>query len=129
MSMSNPFGLHTITPYLIVPNVVQLTEFLTELLSAEQRGDLVMREDGSVQHAELSIGDSVVMMGEPTEDFPAKPGTLYAYVDDCDARFARAIELGAKVIFEPKDFPHGDRYGGISDLSGNIWWLATHTGN
>ena len=76
----NPFGLHTITPYLIVDKVPQLIEFLTALFDAKPRGEPRKREDGSVMHAELQIGDSVVMMGEPTEEFKAMPTTLYTYV-------------------------------------------------
>lgn len=126
MANSNPFGLHTITPYLIVPRVAELIQFLSELVGASQRGECHLRDDGSVKHAEVLIGDSVVMMGEPTHEYPAAPATLYTYVDDCDAAFARALELGATSVLEPADYPHGDRYGGIRDLSGNTWWLATH---
>lgn len=125
-SDSNPFGLHTVTPYLIVPEVARLIEFLIELFGAKQRGDKQLRGDGSVQHAEVQIGDSVVMMGEPTGDFTAAPATLYTYVDDCDATFAKAIELGATAVIEPENYPHGDRYGGIKDASGNTWWVVTH---
>lgn len=125
---SNPFGLHTITPYLVVKNVRQLCEFLRQLFGAELRGEIQMREDGSVQHAELAIGDSVVMMGEPMSDMSEAPAHLYIYVDDCDATFAKGLELGATSVMEPADFPHGDRYGGIQDASGNTWWVVTHIG-
>ncbi len=129
MSQANPFGLSTVTPYLVVPHVKELVAFLEELLGASLRGELQMRDNGSVQHAEVTIGDSVVMMGEPTDDFPARPATLYTYVDDCDAAYARAIQLGATSVLPPEDFPHGDRYGGVCDLSGNTWWLVTHVGD
>ncbi len=128
MSKSNPFGLHTITPYLIVPRIPELIAFLTELFGAEQRGDSQMRNDGSVQHAEVQIGDSVVMLGEPMAEFSATPATLYTYVDDCDATYAKALSMGATSVLEPADYPHGDRYGGIKDPSGNTWWVVTHTG-
>ncbi|QDT00536.1 VOC family protein [Adhaeretor mobilis] len=128
MATPNPFGLHTITPYLIVQRVPELIEFLTELFGANQRGELHMRDDGSVKHAEVQIGDSVVMMGEPMTEFKAQPATLYTYVDDCDATYAKALEIGAESVLEPEDYPHGDRYGGIKDLAGNTWWVVTHVG-
>jgi uncharacterized glyoxalase superfamily protein PhnB len=125
---SNPFGLHTITPYLIVNDVSKLIEFLTALLGATLRGEPRAREDGSVMHAEVQIGDSVVMMGEPTAEHNAMPGAFYTYVTDCDKSYALALELGATSVLEPSDFPHGDRYGGVEDLAGNTWWLVTHVG-
>ena len=126
---SNPFGLSTVTPYLIVPNIKELIEFLQAVLGAETRGEVQFRENGKVKHAELSIGDSVVMMGEPMGDFSPCPATLYTYVDNCDETYRLALELGATSVLEPEVFPHGDKYGGIKDLSGNIWWLVTHVGN
>ncbi|NND16111.1 MAG: VOC family protein [Eudoraea sp.] len=122
----NPFGLHRITPYLIVPGVNSLIIFLQNIFEAELRGAPKMREDGSVMHAELSIGDSVVMMGEPTEEIRAIPASLYVYVPDCDKTYAKAIKEGGLSIMEPQNFPHGDRYGGIQDPSGNLWWIVTH---
>ena len=122
----NPFGLTDVTPYLIIPDIEQLIPFLKDVFNAQIRRDIKYREDGSVMHTEISIGDSVVMMGEPLPDFPAMPSTLYVYVDDCDQTYQKALELGGISVAEPRDFPHGDRYGGIRDLSGNVWWIVTH---
>ena len=124
----NPFGLHTITPYLVVESVSGLLEFVQDVFDAETRGDPRYREDGSIQHAEVKIGDSVVMMGEPTDDTGPMPSMLYLYVDDCDATYAKALAEGAISVSEPDNYPHGDRYGGIKDPAGNIWWVVTHTG-
>ena len=126
--MSNPFQLHTVTPYLITSDVLKVVDFLKKLLDAELRGEPKIRDDGSVMHCEVTIGDSVVMMGEPNEQFEASPSHLYTYVDDCDARYAKALDLGATSVMEPQDFPHGDRYGGVRDPGGNVWWLVTHKG-
>ena len=124
----NPFGLHTVTPYLIIENVRDVIAFLEKTLGATVRGEIKMRDDGSVMHTEVTIGDSVVMMGEPMDEFNAMPSTLYVYVDDSIAAHARAIENGATSVMEPQLMPHGDRYGGVKDTSGNIWWLVTHVG-
>lgn len=129
MAIRNPFGLHTVTPYLIVEDVRALVRFLETVFDAVLRGQLRFREDGSVQHVEVAIGDSIVMMGEPTDDFYAMPGALYVYVDNCDKRMAEAVKAGATVVLDPETYPHGDRFGGVRDPQGNIWWVVTHIGD
>ena len=126
MAASNPFGLHTVTPYLVVDGVEPLVEFVQKIFNATLRGEIRFREDGSVQHVEVMIGDSVIMMGEPKHDFIPMPSTIYLYVDDCDETYHKAIEAGAISVLPLEDYPHGDRYGGVQDQSGNIWWIATH---
>ena len=127
-SDSPPFGLHTATPYLIVNDVEILITFLADVFDATTRGQIKFRDDGSVQHAEILIGDSVIMLGEPTEEFSAMPSMIYLYVADSDSTFKKALVSGAISVLEPADYPHGDRYGGVRDLSGNIWWIVTHVG-
>lgn len=128
MKSQNPFGLHSVTPYLMLDDAGRLIDFLKTTLDAELRGEVSYRDDGSVMHAELKIGDSVVMIGEPMEDLPPYKTGLYVYVDDCDKRYDLALKNGAVSVSEPTDFPHGDRYGGVKDFAGNIWWLVTHVG-
>jgi uncharacterized glyoxalase superfamily protein PhnB len=122
----SPEGYHTVTPYLIVPRVARLIEFLTRAFDAEERLRLP-RPNGSIMHAEVRIGKSAVMMGEPMGKFTSMPASIYLYVKDCDAVYKRALEAGGTSVMEPEDQPHaGDRYGGVKDPSGNIWWIATH---
>ncbi len=120
-----PDGYHTITPYLICPGIARLLEFLEQGLGATVRFR-TDRPDGTVGHAEVQIGDSRVMMGESSEQWPAMAAALYLYVEDCDALYARAIAAGAKSTMEPADMFYGDRHGGVLDPSGNQWWFATH---
>ena len=127
-SSSSPFGLHTATPYLIVENVSGLIFFLHEVFGAVSRGEPKIREDGSIQHAEVRIGDSVIMMGEPTEEYPCMPSMIYLYVNDCDESYQKALDEGAVSVLEPSLYPHGDRYGGVRDFAGNISWIVTHVG-
>ena len=127
-SGQNPFGLHTVTPYLMVSDVRKLIAFLKTVFGATLRGDISYRNDQSVQHAEVVIGDSVIMMGEPMDDIKTNSVGLYVYVADCDAVYKKALEQGATSVLEPADYPHGDRYGGITDFSGNTWWIVTHIG-
>ncbi len=127
-SQQNPFGLHTLTPYLVVDRVVALIAFLQDVFEASPRGVPRYRADGTVRHAEVNIGDSVVMLAEPAGPLGPMPSCLYAYVDDCDARFARALAAGATNILEPETAAHGDRFAGVRDPFGNVWWIVTHVG-
>ncbi len=126
--MKNPFKLHTITPYLMVKDAEKLIKFLQDLFHAELRGDIHYREDKSVKHAELKIGDSVIMLGTPIEELGYTNVGFYIYVEDCDATYQKAIDLGGKSVMEPENFPHGDRYGGVKDFEGNTWWIVEHVG-
>jgi uncharacterized glyoxalase superfamily protein PhnB len=115
----------TVTPYLIVPDVGRLIDFLTAAFGATERIRLP-RADGSIMHAEVTIGDSIVMMGEPNARFGPMPASIFLRVDDCDAAYHRALEAGATSVAQPTDQPHaGERYGGVKDPCGNIWWPAT----
>lgn len=120
-----PEGYHSVTPYLIVHGVDELLDFLREAFGAEERFRMA-RPDGSIEHAEVRIGDSVVMMGEASDRWPAMPGSIHLYVDDCDATYERALEAGATSVQEPADQFYGDRSGGVRDPVGNVWWIVTH---
>ena len=115
---------HTVTPYLVVPNVSRLIDFLSAAFGAVERLR-VPRPDGSVMHAEVTLGDSIVMMGEPKGNISAMPASIYLRVDDADAAYRKAIEAGGTSVSEPADQPHaGERYGGVKDPCGNLWWPA-----
>ncbi len=125
----NPFGLNTITPYLTVTDVEQLIQFLQDVFDGKLRGDINYRDNKTVQHAEIKIGDSIIMLAEPTPEYPEiKPTTcgMYVYVNDCEKVYEKALKKGGISISEPTDYPHGDRYGGVKDFTGNIWWIVTH---
>jgi hypothetical protein len=77
----NPKAYHTVTPYLVVRDVPRLLKFLAEAFGAVER-IRVPRADGSVMHAEVSLGDSIVMMGEPTGDVGPMPASIFLHVDD-----------------------------------------------
>lgn len=118
-------GFHAVTPYLLIEGVDPLIRFLCEAFAAEALCRET-RADGSVMHAELRIGDSMLMVGEATEEFGAMPMSIYLYVQDCDATYQQALEAGGVSVFEVMDMPSGERYGGVRDPTGNIWWIATH---
>ena len=116
----SPKAYHTVTPYLIVPDVPRLLQFLVEAFGATERVRLP-RADGSVMRAEVTIGDSIVMMGEPTGKISPMPASISLRVDDADAVYRKALQAGGTSVSEPTDQPHaGERYGGVKDPCGNL---------
>lgn len=117
-------GYHTVTPYLIVHGCPKLTDFLVVAFGGKER----LRMDnpnGSVSHAELELGDSVIMMGEASAEWKALSSSIHLYVEDTDDLYARALKAGATSVKEPADQFYGDRRAGVKDTSGNYSWLAT----
>ena len=119
-----PAGYHTVTPYLVVEDIEALIAFLKDAFGAEEH-ERVPGPDGVTRHAEVRIGDSVVMMGAAQEGYPPMPAALYMYVEDTDASYASALGAGADSIMEPADQFYGDRNAGVRDSQGNTWWIAT----
>jgi PhnB protein len=121
-----PDGFHTVTPYLTVPGVAKLIDFLKQAFEAEETMPRFALPDGRIMHAEVRIGDSMVMMGEPQAPWQPMPASMYLYVKDTDATYKRALQAGATSLMEPADQFYGDRNAGVKDPSGNVWWIATH---
>jgi PhnB protein len=128
-----PEGYHSVTPYLVMRDAARAIEFYKRALGATE----LFRFDapgGRIGHAEIRIGDSVVMLADEYPDMghrgPQSLGgsavSLMVYVDDVDTQFARAVDAGAKVRQALKDQFYGDRSGTIEDPFGHVWTLATH---
>lgn len=120
-----PDGFHTVTPYLIVSGVAKLIDFMKQSFEAKEI-ERMARADGTVMHAEVRIGDSVIMMGEPMGEYQPMPSSLYLYVNDTDATYKRALEAGGTSVKEPANQFYGDRSASVKDPTGNLWGIATH---
>ena len=120
-----PAGYHTVTPYLAVDGAAKLLAFLKATFGAQEK-EMMRRPDGTIAHAEVTIGDSMLMLGDAAGDFKATPATLYVYVEDADAIYARALAAGARSLRAPETQFYGDRHGAVIDPVGNAWWIATH---
>jgi PhnB protein len=120
-----PDGYGAVTPYLIVDGADRLLEFVRDAFAGEDRFRMEY-EDGTIGHAEVRIGDSVVMLAEANEMWPAMPSVIHLYVTDCDAVYQRALAAGGTSVQEVADQFYGDRSGGVRDPTGNIWWITTH---
>lgn len=120
-----PDGYHTVTPYLLAVDAEGLIDFLERAFGATLL-DRYDGPDGRMAHAALQVGDSKVMMGQASEEWPAMRAMLHLYVDDVDAAFRRAVEAGGRVVREPETMFYGDRSAGVDDPHGNQWWISTH---
>jgi PhnB protein len=113
---------HAVTPYITVHQPAELIEFVTEAFGAIEH----FRATGSAggMHAEVSIGDSVVMIGG-AEHIEPQPAAIHLYVPDVDQAYERALNAGAKSLMPVADQPYGERSGGVEDVQGNRWYIAT----
>jgi PhnB protein len=118
-------GFTSVTPYLAVHRAAELIDFIKEVFGAtetfKQPGP-----SGGIMHAELRIGNSMVMLGGSADmPYPETPAALHCYVDDVDAAYRRALAAGASSLHEPADQEYGERGGSVKDVFGNHWYLAT----
>jgi PhnB protein len=120
-----PEGYHTVTPYLVVEGAAGLLDFLKQAFDAKE----VFRmagPNGTVAHAEVKIGNSMIMVGDAGAEHPATPGVICLYVENVDEVYQRAVAAGATSIKEVANQFYGDRSGGVKDPSGMQWWISTH---
>ena len=113
----------TVTPYLLVPDANTELAFLKAAFGATE-ANCQRNTDNSVMHAEINIGDSLVMLGQAGGPWKPRPAALYLWVDDVDAAYARALRAGATSESEPEDKPYGHRNAGVIDPNGVTWWIG-----
>ena len=127
-SKARPFrraNFPNIAPYFLVRGAPQFIDFLVAAFDGTER-IRVARPDGSVMHAEVAIGNSVIELGDANEQYPQRAMATHLYVPDADAAYASAIRAGATPVYAPTDdHPSGDRWGEARDLFGNTWYIAT----
>ena len=120
-----PDGYYTVTPYLTVADAEAQIDFLKKAFGGEE--NFRHNDDkGNVSHAEVRVGNSMLMIGQARGQWTPMPAMFYLYVEDVDAVYKRAVEVGGKSIHEPTNQAYGDRSGGVTDSQGNQWWIATH---
>ena len=121
-------GLTSITPYIIVRPAAQFIEFLKSAFEGTERMRMPA-PDGSIMHAEVSVGNGAIEVSDGNEEYPTAPGAIHLYVDDADATYDSALQAGATSIYAPTDdHPSGDRQGAVKDQFGNHWYIATVKG-
>ena len=126
MATTIPGGKSTVTPYVAAKGAAAFLDFVEQTFGTGT-ALRVLNQDGTIGHAEVTIGDSVVMVFDARPEWPDIPSLLSVYVDDADEVVARALDAGAVVVTEVTTSRIiGDRGGRIKDPVGNIWWIQTH---
>jgi PhnB protein len=113
----------TVTPYLVVSDADVELAFLKAAFGAVEV-NCQRRPDNTVMHAEITIGDSLVMLGQAGGPWNPRNAALYLWVEDVDATYARALDAGATSESEPEDKPYGHRNAGVIDRGGITWWIG-----
>jgi PhnB protein len=128
-----PKGYHTVTPSIFVAGAAKAIDFYKKALGAQERGRFPA-PDGKIMHAEIQVGDSVIMLADEMPEYGGKspqtlggsPVSFFVYQDNVDAAWKRAIDAGGKEVMPLQDQFWGDRAGCFVDPFGHSWWLAQH---
>jgi PhnB protein len=128
-----PEGYHTVTPYLAVDDAAEAIEYYKKAFGAKERVRMEA-PGGKIGHAELEIGDSLVMLSDAfpqssttsPKELGGTSGSVFMYAEDVDAVVKKAVDAGATITMEVADQFWGDRFGSIQDPFGHIWSIATH---
>ncbi len=123
-SSHKPQGYTTVAPYLIVDGAGATIDFLARVFDAVEIRRFP-NAAGKINHAEVRIDDSVVMLADGGEGWPAMTSHVHVYVPDVDATYRRALQAGAKSVQEPVKKDDPDKRGGVKDAGGTTWWIAT----
>ncbi|MGH7268110.1 MAG: VOC family protein [Candidatus Rokuibacteriota bacterium] len=134
MAKPIPDGYRTATPYLTVKGAAQAIDFYERAFGAQEVERMTGPDGKSVMHAEIKIGDSIVMLSDELpqggcrspQTLGGTTASIFLYVPDVDAAFKRALDAGAKAAMPPADMFWGDRFGKLVDPFGHEWGMATH---
>lgn len=122
-----PDGYSTVSPYLIVAGASGTIEFLKHVFGAVELRRFPA-DDGKIMHAEVRIDDTVVMIADSAEGWPAIAAHVHVYVPDVDETYRRSLAAGAESVQEPVQKDDEDKRGGVKDAGGTTWWIATRMG-
>ncbi len=129
-----PDGYHTVTPYMIVKNAEEALKFYATAFGAKELERMNCPQTGKVMHAEIKIGDSIIMLADEFPEMGCKspatlggsPMSIFLYVEDADTAFKKASDAGCTVTMPLADMFWGDRYGRLKDPYGHDWAIGTH---
>ena len=119
-----PSEYQQVMPYLIIHDAAKFIKFMKNVFGAEEKLKH-LNDDKTIKHAEIKIGNSIIMFADTTDPFEQRTGGFFIYVADADATYDLAISKGATCLMPMSDQPYG-RSGGVIDPYGNEWWVTTH---
>ena len=119
-----PQGYQRVMPYLILKDATGFLEFCKVVFDATEKLKH-MRDEATIAHAEIQIGESTIMFAEATDQWKTQTSGLFVYVKDADETYKKALDNGAVSVMEPANQSYG-RSGGISDPCGNTWWITSN---
>lgn len=124
MNGTAPEGYTNVAPWVVTDDTGALLGFVAAAFGGTELARVAV-EDGTIGHAEIRVGDTVVLAFDRHPDWPVLPSLLRVYVPDADAAMAAAVAHGARVVTEAADHAWGDRGGRVRDPFGNIWWVVS----
>jgi PhnB protein len=127
MKPFKPDGYSSVSPYLVVDGAAGTIAFLQRVFGATQLRTYP-DPSGRLMHAEVRIDDTVIMLADGSDQWPAIPANVHIYVADVDATYRRALDAGATSVQEPVKKDDDDKRGGVKDAGGTTWWIATMVG-
>ncbi len=119
-----PSHYTSVSPYLIVDRADATIDFLKRVFNAVELRRF-SDDAGRLMHAEVRLDDTVIMLADSTPDWPPVPSYVHIYVNDVDATYQRALEVGAVSVQQPVKKQDEDKRGGVKDAGGTTWWIAT----
>jgi PhnB protein len=120
-----PAGYTTVAPWIVTDDTGALLEFIARVFGGVESSRVPL-EDGSIGHAEIRVGDTVLLAFDRRADWPATPSLLRVFVADADATMTAAVAAGATIVTPPATHAFGQRGGRIRDPFGNIWWITAN---
>ena len=117
-------GHQRVMPYIMVRNAENFIDFIRKIFQGEE----IMRtldSDQKIEHSEIRVGDSMLLVSEAISTLRPKPGSLYIYVKDADQTYHEALEAGSRSIMQPMEEDYGARTAGFEDPFGTTWWITT----
>lgn len=122
-NLAIPGGYQRVMPYLIIKNATDFYNFMQKVFEATEKMK-IMRNDSHIMHAELQIGESIIMFADSTDEIKTHTAGLFVYVNDADETYNKALQEGATSVMPMSNQEYG-RSGGVQDPFGNVWWITS----
>ena len=121
---TTPEGQQTVTAYLIIPDAAGFIQFTQTVFNAELLSKHMREDEDVIMHAEIKIGNSIIMFADTAGQFAPQPAGFFIYVENTDESYQKALDNGGSAVTKIADQSYG-RSGGVKDAHGNTWWITS----